>query len=518
MSKENTSLNKKLGIYYTPQYIIDFILSYIFILGSKDKKDPSKLTILDPSCGNGLFLQSIFYSISLNKNTAEKIRILKNIHGVDINPHAIEDAKTSLQKFFPNDNITEILSKNILPGNSLIDDKSIDPNNALNWASTFPIITKNGGFDIIIGNPPWVALKGKQSPIIMDQNVLNYFFNKYNCDRYRPNLFELFIWKSMDLLKPGGYLGFIIPDRICTNKQFINLRKFILENMQIKYLWLKPVFENVISDNVVIILKKEKPTPDSKLLISEYPLKEFTEIPQIRYLNDENYKWVLLKSETIRLFEKIRQNPNAFHLKNSFHSHVGFIGKKGYVTKKRINNNQIPVIKGENIQTFSIKDHYYFDFKRENMIGGSLDFNRLQRKNKVFVRKTGKKIIAAFDDTGFVPEQSVYFIYIDTNERNNLIILSAILNSKLMNYYYNNFAITNKNSTPQLKKIDLDEFPIILPYEESSLLKFSLRMYDLKKNPSEHVDEINKITQLIDSEINKLYGLTDEEIDLISKD
>jgi adenine-specific DNA-methyltransferase len=515
MDKENIPLHKKLGIFYTPQYIIDFILSQIFSLCAEDNKNPANLSILDPSCGNGLFLKSVLNKFAIIIPVEENIRTLNNIYGVDIDRNALMEARNSLQTFFPGIDINPTLSKNIICGNSIIDDKSIDPLNALDWSVAFPLVMENGGFDIIIGNPPWVALKGKQSPIKTDTDVLDYFFSKYNCDKYRPNLFELFIWKSIDLLKQGGYLGFIIPDRICSNEQYINLRKFILETMQIKYLWLKPEFENVISDNVVIILKKEKPELHSKLSIAEYPSNNFVDLPQINFYDNPNYKWTLLGQESIQLFNKIRRNPGSFNLAEKFHSNVGFISRKGYLTNNRINDQQIPVIKGGDIQNYLIKKHHYFDLKNENIIGGSSNPNKLKKKNKVFLRKTGRDLIASFDDTGLIPEQSVYFIYSHSDDEETLIILSAILNSTLMNYYYHNFAITNKNSTPQLKKMDLDEFPILIPENRTNLLNLSYQIYDLKKSSPDKIEDINKITQLIDSEINIIYGLTEEEINLI---
>jgi hypothetical protein len=153
-------------------------------------------------------------------------------------------------------------------------------------------------------------------------------------------------------------------------------------------------------------------------------------------------------------------------------------------------------------------------------LGGTQDFNKLSIKEKVFIRKTGSSIISVYDDTGIIPEQSLYFIYSDENNPDDLLVLSSILNSKIIDCYFKNFGITNRDSTPQLKKTDLDKFPIIFP-KENTLLKLTKEIYYLMKK-DQRDNLINKEIEKLNFQINKvivsLYGLNkDEEYLLIDQ-
>jgi len=135
------------------------------------------------------------------------------------------------------------------------------------------------------------------------------------------------------------------------------------------------------------------------------------------------------------------------------------------------------------------------------------------------LRKTGNKIISSFDGSSTYPEQSVYFVY--TNEKNDkgkLKILCAILNSKLMQSYYWNFAVTNKDSTPQLKRVDLNRFPIKLPssIQAKKIKELVERIMQFHKEGKSEQD-IKNVDYEIDQEIYKLYGLTKEEIKIIEE-
>ncbi len=497
--KEGQAHRKESGIYYTPTYIVDFILKNTLYEALKDKKIKAKdLKILDPACGSGSFLikafDYLYADLSTKKDAGQhkldsqgsysiKTDILKkNIYAVDLDNKAVEITKLNLllkaaEKFRK---LPEEIDLHIKHGNSLVDEESINPN-AFKWEQKFSnivqfdekgIIKNDFGFDILIGNPPWVSIKGKQKSIDIPEKELNWLFKKYPCDQYRPNLFEMFIWRALSLVKEGGHFCFIVPDRLCYNGQFAPLREYILKNFTLKKLWFKPLFEGVISDNIIFIIKKEKATKKSMVEVAEYPSTKFEKIPQEIYASLSDFSWFIADNKLISLFEKIKLNPTVFELGKKFQTKVGFIAKPDKVVKERISNNQIKVFKGENILKFGVRNNYYFDFKKENLAGGTQDKEKLSKKNKVFLRKTGIDIMASFDNSGTYPEQSVYFIYTDTDKNENeLKVICALLNSKLLNCFYKNFAVTNRDATPQLKKVDLDRFPIIMPKEPLMLQK-----------------------------------------------
>ena len=137
---------KNLGQFYTPQKIVNYMINYLNI------KSDSK--ILDPTCGCGVFLVTAYNFLKrLNKDA------LNNIYGVDLNDSATKITRLNL--WLRNGQNTEslrILERNIKIGNSIVGNKNID-NKAFDWKKEFSEILKDGGFDFIIGNPPYVTLK-----------------------------------------------------------------------------------------------------------------------------------------------------------------------------------------------------------------------------------------------------------------------------------------------------------------------------------------------------------------------
>jgi hypothetical protein len=119
----------------------------------------------------------------------------------------------------------------------------------------------------------------------------------------------------------------------------------------------------------------------------------------------------------------------------------------------------------------------------------------------------------------------LYFLY--GGNKKVMLSLAAVLNSKLINIYYRNFAITNRDATPQLKKIDLDKFPIINFNEETKnylsilsqkMLDFNKQLITIPKDSDKWnliKEEMVETDKLIDQKVYELYGLTKDEINII---
>ena len=563
---EKHAHRKEQGIYYTPTYIVDYIVKNTLVEYAKDKNldEILEVNVLDPACGSGSFLIKAYSTLLelvenrlKNKEVSkrwqsfkvyrdrltlpQKITIMKQcIHGVDLDAKAVEIAQLNLLlKLLEGEtretlsNLSEMkkllpmLNSNIKCGNSLIDDPTIAGDKAFKWEDEFKEIMAKGGFDVVVGNPPWVSIKGKQKSINLTPKELNYLLQKYPCDTYRPNLFEMFVWRGLSLTREGDYFGFIVPDRICYNGQFVDIRKHILENFTLKKLWFRPEFDGVISDNVILIAKKEKTSDRTDIEIAEYPSIDFKKIPKKAYTSLSDFSWFIVDKNILSMYERIKNDSRVFGLGEKFKTSVGFIAKPNKVNDVKENNKQIRILKGENIKRFGIENNHYFEFKKENLAGGTQDIGKLSKRNKVFLRKTGINIISTFDDSGIYPEQSAYFIYLDEDdEKDRLKILCALLNSKLINIYYRNFGVTNRDTTPQLKKVDLDRFPIILSRNSFPMVKLVDRMLFLNKHLNEigkqKTDERDKIGReilRIESDIDKMvyeiYGVSEEERKII---
>lgn len=531
VEKVDNGVRKEMGQYYTPQYIVDFIVQNTINLYLEENPDTLfSIKIVDPACGSGAFLIKAFDLLynkyrDFNKQQESKrktndlsgfigdksvarineVILHKHIHGVDLDSEAVELAKINLWlRTIQKEMKLNELNKNIKQGNSLISDKTIDPKNAFDWDKEFPY-----KFDIVIGNPPWISIKGKHKSIDITDEELNYYFKTYDCDTYRPNMYEIFIIKGLSLVSENGFFSFIVPDRLCYNEQFKELRREILENYTIKKIWFKPKFPGIIGDTVVFVIQNKKPE-NNTIQIAEYPSSEFYNLPQKAYGLTSTHTWFYVKEKVLNIFERIRKNIKTKDLTELFQSKVGFIAKQGSLTENQEKQSQIRVLKGENIGHFSEYKNYWFNFEKRNLIGGTQDIEKLSKKYKVLLRKTGIDLIATYDDSGIFPEQSLYFVYTEEDKnKEDLIFLTGLLNSKLMNIYYRNFAITNRDATPQLKKIDFDKFPINVPPQETKE-KINSIVLELMKLQKSYLSISSKITNL-DSSKKGYYDLVEEK-------
>jgi type I restriction-modification system DNA methylase subunit len=569
------------GVYYTPEYIVDYIVKNTVgkLLQELQPKKIRKLRILDPACGSGSFLirayeemlnyyrnQKKVESKSKEKQSQLKLRdkdaephltireksqiLREHIFGVDIDDQAVEVTRLSLMlKMLEGEHgmvhgrgILPMLDKNIKCGNSLISGDTLElkkyfgdewyKSKPFNWDEEFrKIMVEEGGFDAVIGNPPWVSLKGKHKSMDLPEEHLNYFIEKYKCDTYMPNIYELFIRRGLTLIKKGGFFSFIVPDRLCANQQFITLRKYILENFSLLNLWFKAPFPGIIADTVVFVVEKAKRKHNTIELIEQLKTAVI-KIPQEAYYNTSDYSFFYIDNSIYDLFKKIMSDPSIINLNQKVLSTSGCGAKSSEITRNKINKRQIQILKGESIQRYAIRYKFWFEFTDKNLSGRTRDENKLGKKFKVLLRKTGADLIATFDDSGIYPEQSLYFLYTeeDTN-RDLLLYILAILNSKLINCYYKNFAVTNRDSTPQLKNVDLDRFPMrdIDFYKltdkqlHDDLVALVDVMLDLnKKNQTakgskkEQIQrQIDKTDKEIDEIVYKLYGITEKERKII---
>jgi len=276
------------GVYYTPTYIVDYIVEHTVgkLLEKKTHQQASKLRILDPACGSGSFLLGAYQTLldwhlrwysehdpekhakgrkpkifrgpggDWRLTTAERKRILLNsIYGVDIDPQAVEVTKLSLLlKVLEGENEETLgkslrlfheralpdLADNIKCGNSLIgpdfyegkqlsliDEEERYRINAFDWNAEFPEIMAAGGFDAVIGNPPYLRIQGLQEYYGVS---VPYFVKQYRSAVKRFDLYLLFVERGFELLSKGGRLGFICPHKFLNSDFGSGLREYLNEN------------------------------------------------------------------------------------------------------------------------------------------------------------------------------------------------------------------------------------------------------------------------------------------------
>jgi len=583
--EEKPEVKKAGGVYYTPAYIVNYIVKQTVggLCKGKTTKQVEKLRILDPACGSGSFLIGAYdYLMTYHRDwylkdgpekhkkdlfqamggdwrltTQEKKRILlNNIYGVDIDPQAVEVTKLSLllkvlegesdetlrrQLSFVHERALPDLGQNIKCGNSLIgpdyftgqllpDENEMRRVNPFDWKAEFPEIMKAGGFDAVIGNPPWVSLSGKFKNDVYPPPQIDYLISHFQGNTYMPNMYEYFVSQGLNLTCQGGFFSFIVPDRLGFNSQFIPLRKRILTESQILSLLYKAPFPGITADTLIFALQKGRPDSNSAK-IAEYGKADILR-PQHELLKHPTHAFEYFESADIMKVLAVLEEPSrTMHVGDLCDSTSGFGGKSALIQETRTNQKQIRTMKGDSIGRYQTKKLYWFEFKPQNITGRTTDSSKLGAKQKVLLRKTGDKIIATYDDSGIFPEQSLYFLF-NPHTKIELKFILGILNSELLGAYYQARSLTNRRSIAQVKKVDLDQLPI--PRLDLSVSKHATRhdgmvslverMLDLHKRLSEAKtptdrDRLQRQIDATDHDIDRLvydiYGLTEEEIKIV---
>mgnify|MGYP001626201576 CR=1 FL=1 len=276
--EESKTHRKEQGIYYTPSYIVDYIIKNTLgeYIKTHTPEEIRRVRILDPACGSGSFLIRAYKELenywnqqygtqeTLKFDEGEsfysmKVEILKNnIFGVDLDPKAVEIAQLNLLlQISERKHRLPLLQNNIKVGNSLIDDPSIS-DRAFKWENEFPEIMKEGGFDIVIGNPPYYNISSND--ILKSTKEFSEVANGV------VNSASLFMKKGKSLLKKSGFLGFIIPKSFLVVDSWEIIRDNILETKFIAIKDVSKAFEEVGLEQVVIINQNIKES-NPKVLI-----------------------------------------------------------------------------------------------------------------------------------------------------------------------------------------------------------------------------------------------------------
>ena len=268
--EESKTHRKEQGIYYTPSYIVDYIVKSTVgeYIKTHKPEEIRKVRILDPACGSGSFLiraydelenywkqNSDFAQITLDSEEfySKKVEILKNnIFGVDLDPKAVEIAQLNLLlQISEKKQRLPLLQNNIKVGNSLINDSSIS-DRAFKWEEEFPEVTKEGGFDIVIGNPPYVRIQN------LNKGEVEFFNNNYYSPERNYDIYILFVERGFKLLNNKGKLGFILPHKFFEGQNGWKIRKFISDSKsldRIVYFGSNQIFDGATTYTCLLFLR-----------------------------------------------------------------------------------------------------------------------------------------------------------------------------------------------------------------------------------------------------------------------
>lgn len=393
------------GVFYTPKYIVDYIVENTVgkLIADKKPKEIAKLTFADIACGSGSFLIGVFdYLLDYHKNyyneytdeaekegckfdaekgvwtmsiNQKKQILINNVYGVDIDLQATEVTQVSLflklledetmgtvaelNQLFVADKILPDLSNNIKCGNSLIGTEimfdvldfgkeEIRKLNPFDFETAFPNVFRKGGFDAIVGNPPYVkeytnreifehVKKGKLKKYYQGKMDFWYFFTCY----------------GVDMLKEHGLLGYIIPNNWVSNAGASILRNKVIKNSKIYELidfngFM--VFDDASIQTMIMLIEKNSKTDNYEFLYKRFSKDKLKHIevekelientsyysktiyPKIKRKDLENKFLKFSESKLDSLLEKVLSSKNfefnSKEITNGIHPHHGHLNKK----------------------------------------------------------------------------------------------------------------------------------------------------------------------------------------------
>ena len=599
---EKPEVRKAGGVYYTPQYIVDYIVKNTVgkIVDSKTPDDVAKIKIVDPACGSGSFLLGAYkyllewhiqyYQNAKLKNKTQyltndgrltneiKKKILtNNIFGVDIDTNAVEVTKLSLmlqvmegETSVSIDHHSQLiqhrvlpsLDKNILSGNSLIDfdfydnqinfepgaEKKIKP---FNWKNSFPEVFKQGGFDVVIGNPPYV-----DSEEMVKTNLLlrNYCNNKYKTANGNWDLYCVFSEKSIDLLRDNGRFGFITPNKFLSAPYGDFLKSFF-SNFCVEIIADYSSVSVFVSNNkkinvypVITIINKQSKSKNG--IYQKYIQNESIEIKYEKKISIQkgNTNWSQQFDISEQLSQKIIKSSSK--ISSYFVIENSATVSEAYKVKEiisELNSSSVDYFKFVNtgtIDRYSIKwgiskTQYIKDSYKNPILSKKrlkADFPKrfeTASKEKIILAGMIKELEATYDNGLIYTAKSTTMI-LKGNNKYDLKYLLGLINSKLYSYI---FTILNKYNTMSggymnVGKNQLEEF-IFFPIDYEN--KFQLKHYneiislvdtmlqlnkDLQKATlPEQKEQLKARIQYTDKKIDKLvyelFELTEEEIKIV---
>lgn len=525
---------KKDGVFYTPKYITKYIVENtvgtlcaekktelkldrdiaIFEYQKADRKLNAKgielyttlnqyknwlltLKILDPACGSGAFLNQVvnylvqehaFVDDIIAELTNSPLRLYdtdiaileNNIYGVDINEESIEIAKLSLWlRTARKGRKLSNLSNNIKCGNSLIDDPEVAGDKAFNWHKEFPEVFANGGFDVVIGNPPYGA-------------ILNLETQKYLTQKYIKGGSETaisFIKLSYDLLvNKNGRLGFIIPKSFTFSSNYDSIRNYVLDDLN-EIIDCKKVWKEVLLEQVIIFFQKNKKTTS----YNSGKLKN-TNIEIVGKINKIYFKdfGFFLNDITINELEiGLKVNKSNKYLKDIAQNSRG-----GIFQNKITSIGDTDVLGGAEIQ-------------RNGIIGikGKVDRKLINNDSKCFINDNSilvQRLVAHIENpkdhikiTACLPD-SKEFAIVDTINQITLIdgysnkTFWLLLNSNLLNWYCYRFIYAKAIRTMQFDNPVTNRIPIPVYLNQHPFIEKADTMLSLNKELQEHYQKFQR--------------------------
>lgn len=479
---------KSFGIVYTPHFLAEYVAQKIitYFFDDLKKKSPrnlnkflNKIRIIDPACGEGQLLYSIWKQLNYRLTTSGAMftpNPIEILCGIDIDEEAVMKTMFRISRFSGSN---DFFNFKIVKTNALFPFDSISREEG--WKIVKDRFGAPEGFDILIANPPWGA----------DINFKESLLRKEYCLYKGPfESADLFVELALSIVKPGGYFALILPDSLFSFERK-DLREMLLRRTNIKFVARlgEKIFQNINRACAILICKKETysssnrvkclrltPVLRNKILLNKITLHDAEsllahEVNQQRFCENRNFLFDIdVKEDEEKTLYKIKSNSNS--LRNYLVGSRGVeLSKTGKVCKcnncglwmplptakepkcshcnlpikvasanttsiisKNKTGNAAPLIVGENIKRYYINSRRWILTTKE---GIKYKDKTLYKNPKIIIRKTGVGISATIDYSGAYTNQVVYIFKLKDMTKSviSLEFILAVINSRLMYYY-----------------------------------------------------------------------------------
>ncbi len=510
------SKRKKDGVFYTPKYITKYIVDNTvgklceekkielgiideeYAKGRRNRKKDIiiklgenlqayrnwllNITICDPACGSGAFLnqaleflmeehayvdelQAQLFGASIVFQDVSNHILEKNIYGVDINEESVDIAKLSLWlRTAQRGRKLTTLNNNIKCGNSLINDSEVAEEKAFKWQKEFPNVFEKGGFDVVIGNPPYVPTE------YISENDKVFLEKTYNSAFGRINLYPIFYEKGILILRDNGVLSYITPYTILKNQYYKEARKFILENTSINVLIDfkgNLVFEDAAVDSIILSLRKKKVSGNKFLQI--FNIKNFltqhystAEIIQDDILKSDDLSFNISVNE--KLITRISKNCTTVSKVINFNQGIITGGNSKYLTQE-VGALTKKMITGSDFNRYTKPESHSYIIYDTDKLHRPRKKEIFEVAEKILLRQTGAYPICTIDLERHYTLDTVHNgLIIDENYSSKYLL--ALFNSKLFRFLYENSINEGGKVFAQVKIIYIDPLPIKIAKEE----------------------------------------------------
>ena len=600
--EDKPEVRKAGGVYYTPQYIVDYIVQNTvgqLLATCQTPADVAKLRILDPACGSGSFLLGVYAAIirwhenyygdkeRLAKRDHEaayyesnggvqlrRVRLtaklkrqilLNNIFGVDIDAQAVEVTRFSLslkaledtrrdelyqevnlfkQTILPN------LNHNIKCGNSLIGPDYFagqlfaKPDELLrvrpfDWADEFPAIMTAGGFDAVIGNPPYITYALGKGRLKHADAEINYITRKYaSSSEYKINSFAIFYERALDLCRQGGMCAYIVPGTILINQALSKIRHHLLTNTTVWRIVSLPykVFAGAEMGDCAILFVAKHKSDEHLVKLIRYHLENWETnwttdeatsnsilaMPDARiYMNAVNYKMLGLSNKaSLQPLSQVAK----------FYNGIKTGDNKKYLSDKRSSQKHIPVLRGRDFGRYGPTKPSTFVYFDSSILWSNTNQTKLGVPEKIVIRQTGDTLTATLDKKGVFCMDTVHMIYESQFDKRFLL---GLLNSRFLNFYHGCLVPEFGKAFAEVKIANLEKLPVPKiqlsdPADKSrhdqmvQLVESMLALHQHKSTARTQSDQeqiqhqIDATDRQIDALVYDLYGLTPNEISVVT--